>query len=106
MAAAAKQARISAMSELTLADRVVIPDAVVSRELEGETVVLNLETGIYFGLDEVATEMWKALQSAASLQDACDALRDAYDVDAAVLRDDLVRLVNEMAAKGLVQSAP
>ncbi|MCU1383747.1 MAG: Coenzyme synthesis protein (PqqD) [Acidobacteria bacterium] len=93
------------MIDLTLTDRVVIPDAVVSRELEGETVVLNLETGIYFGLDEVATEIWKALQSGGSLQEACDALHGAYDVDPLVLRDDLLHLVNQMAAKGLVQAA-
>lgn len=94
------------MTELTLTDRIVIPDAVVSRELDGETVLLNLETGIYFGLDAVATDMWKALQPDRSLQDACDALLGAYEVDAAVLRDDLLRLVNQMAAKGLVQAAP
>lgn len=94
------------MTELTLTDRIVVPDAVVSRELEGETVLLNLETGIYFGLDAVATDVWKALRSSRSLQGACDALLGAYDVSAPVLSDDLLRLVNQMAAKGLVQAVP
>src|SRR5215468_1243373 len=38
------------MAELGMNDRIAIPDAVIARELEGETVVLNLETGVYFGL--------------------------------------------------------
>ena len=94
------------MTELTLTDRVVVPEAVVSRELDGETVLLNLESGIYFGLDAVATEMWKALQPGCSLLDACSTLLAVYDVDPAVLRGDLLRLVNEMAAKGLLRTEP
>ena len=52
------------MPDCTLTDRLVVTDGVVSRELDGETVVLNLETGIYFGLDAVATDMWRAIQGA------------------------------------------
>ena len=92
------------MRELTLTDRVVVPEAVVSRELDGETVVLNLETGIYFGLDPVATDIWRALQTDGTLQGALDTVRGQYDVAPDVLRDDLLRLVNSMATKGLLQA--
>ena len=44
--------------------------AVVARELDGETVLLNLDTGIYFGLDAVATDMWRAMLESASLAEA------------------------------------
>jgi hypothetical protein len=93
------------MRELSLADRVTVPEAVVSRELDGETVVLNLETGIYFGLDAVATDIWRVVQAGGLLQEAFDSLRGQYEVDAGVLRDDLLRMVNQMAVKGLVQAA-
>src|ERR1019366_2676933 len=91
------------MKELTLADRPVVPDVVISRELDGETVLLNLETGIYFGLDSVGSDMWRAIKTAGALSDAVDAVRAQYDVDAATLGDDLLRLANDMLAKGLLR---
>ena len=90
------------MDELTLGDRVIVPDAVISRELEGETVVLNLETGVYFGLDGVGTDIWNALQSGGRIEDAFNALLGQYEVQSATLRDDLLRFVNQLAAKGLL----
>ena len=95
---------ILAMSQLGLADSVAIPDAVVSRDLGGETVILNLETGIYFDLDGVATDIWQALQDTGSLNDAYQKVLAMYEVDAAVLTVDFLRLVNQMAAKGLLQA--
>lgn len=91
------------MSELTLNDRLSIPDAVVSRDLGGETVVLNLETGIYFDLDGVATDAWQALQRSSSLQDVYEELLGSYDVEPARLSADLIRLFEQMLGKGLIQ---
>lgn len=96
-------AKIWPMSELTLNDRISIPDVVVSRDLGGETVVLNLETGIYFDLDGVATDAWQALQRSPSLRDVHQQLLDSYDVDPAQLSADLLRLVDQMLSKGLVR---
>ena len=94
------------MPQLGLNDTVAIPDAVVSRDLGGETVILNLETGIYFDLDGVATDIWQALQATASLREVYEKMLGMYEVDPAILSDDLLKLINQMAAKGLVQSAP
>jgi len=93
------------MADLTLSDRVVIPESVVFRDLGGETVVLNLETGLYFGLDEVGTEVWNDLRGGSTLQQSFDRLRGEYDVPADTLRSDILRFVNHMASKGLVQPA-
>lgn len=91
------------MAELTLNDRVQIPEIIVSRDLGGETVVLNLETGMYFDLDGVATDVWQAIQASASLQAVYDRLLASYEVDPTVLSDDLLRLVNQMVNKGLLR---
>ncbi len=95
---------MSGMIELTLDDRVVVPEAVISRELDGETVVLNLETGVYFGLDGVATDIWNALQGAGRIEDAFDSLLSQYDVQPAALKDDLLSFVNQLASKGLLNA--
>ena len=93
------------MKELTLADHVVVADAVMSRELDNETVLLDLDTGIYFGLDPVATDMWRAIQSTGALQDVYEAVCAQYEAEPAVLQSDLLHFVNQMLAKGLLQAA-
>ena len=91
------------MAEPSLTDRVSVPDTVVSRELDGETVLLNLDTGIYFGLDAVATDMWRAMLESASLADASERVGAHYDVQPDVVRDDLLQLAKQLLAKGLLQ---
>lgn len=93
------------MPELTLTDRVIVPDGVMAREIDGETVILNLDTGTYFGLDAVGTEIWRAIKTHGLLQEVFASLELEYDVDAATLRADLLQLVNQMCEKGLLQTA-
>src|SRR5262249_835428 len=93
------------MPQVTLTDRLVVPEAVVSRELDGEMVLLNLDSGVYFGLGEVGTAMWRAVHGTGALGDALDSILAQYDVERDVLRDDLLRLVDEMCGKGLLQRA-
>ena len=90
---------------LTLDDRASVPDGVVSRELDGEMVLLNLETGIYFGLDAVGTDMWRAIRESPTLGDALAAVRRQYDVDEATIRADFLQLADQLVAKGLLQRA-
>ena len=87
----------------SLTDRATVPDGVVTRELDGEMVLLNLETGMYFGLDGVGTDMWKAIREAGTLGDALTAVRRQYDVDEATIRTDFLQLADQLLAKGLLQ---
>jgi hypothetical protein len=94
------------MMDMTLDDSVVVPPAVLSREVNGETVLLNLDSGVYFGLDEVGTDIWRLLQSGATLAQTADELVSSYEVERPVLEADLLRLVDELAAKGLIKVLP
>jgi hypothetical protein len=82
--------------------RVAIGEDVIARELEGETVLLNLETGIYFGLDQVGTRIWKLLGAGRPLRTILDTLMAEYDVEREALQGDLVRFIAQLEAKGLV----
>ena len=86
--------------------RIEIPDGVLVRELQGEAVLLNLDSECYFGLDEVGTRMWQALASAQTTAGACEALVAEYDVEPETLRADLDHLVGQLAQAGLVRVAP
>ena len=82
--------------------RVARHDKVLVRELGGEAVLLNLESESYFGLDEVGARMYAALTASDSIESACRALFDEFDVEEAELRTDLAAFVQELAGAGLV----
>jgi len=92
--------------ELSLRDSLAVAPDVVFRELDGEAVILNLESGIYFGLDQVGTRIWQLIQEHGSLQKVFETMCDEYDVGSDTLERDLLQLVDELYAKGLVRASP
>jgi hypothetical protein len=83
--------------------QVGVSPGVLVRELEGESVLLNLSTESYFGLDEVGTRMWAALLEAPSIQAAYEQLLAEYDVDPGQLQSDLCQLIERLRAEGLIE---
>ena len=75
---------------------------VVVRELDGEAVLLDLAHGTYFGLDEVGTRVWQLLTEHMRLESVFAAMLEEYDVAPATLERDLIDLVGELTANGLL----
>jgi hypothetical protein len=86
-----------------LTARVTVPADVLFRDLDGESVILNLQTESYFGLDEVGTRMWALLTASDTVQAALDALLEEYETDAGTLRKDLEELIGKLADQGLLE---
>jgi hypothetical protein len=82
--------------------RIEISPSVIYRDVSGEIVLLNLQSGVYYGLDPVGSRMWQLLMEQRPLDDVCSVMLEEYDVAAEVLRADLSRLVDELSSKGLV----
>ena len=89
--------------DLTLRDSIAVANDVLFRELDGEAVLLNLKTGIYFGLNGVATRMWELIAQRGSLARVLDALADEYDVEPRVLETDLLDLGRQLCDSGLCE---
>ena len=87
---------------ITLDTRIRIRPDVVSRDLEGEAVILNLTTGVYFGLDPAGTVVWQALARDPALSGALAALLAEYDVTPERGERDLLRLVAALRENELV----
>ena len=88
---------------LVFSARLAVPAHVLVRQVENESVLLNLTSERYFGLDEVGTRMWAALTSSPSIQAAYDTLIAEYDVEDARLRQNLEELVERLVANGLLE---
>lgn len=87
---------------VNFSQRMYVPEAVLFRELEGEAVILNLESEAYYGLDEVGTRMWEVLSTSTTLEGAFEQLLSEYDVEPTTLRTDLQEFVDQLATHGLV----
>lgn len=82
--------------------KVSIPEGVLVREMAGESVLLNLNTESYFGLDAMGTRMWAVLTTSASVEDAHKTLLDEFDVQAQQLTTDLDAFINKLVGLGLL----
>lgn len=87
---------------ISLQQKVTISSEVLSQEVDGETVLLDLESESYFGLDEVGTRIWQLLNEGSNLQTVFDILLGEYDVDEKQLEKDIQDHVARLVEAGLV----
>ena len=83
--------------------RVTSPKHVLVRTFENESVLLNLDSESYHGLDDVGTRMWEALTSSENIEAAYQKLLADYEVDTSQLRQDLDDFVAKMVQRGLLE---
>lgn len=80
------------------------PEQLSSRLSEEETVILQLDSGEYFGLDEVGALLWDRLQQPTTPADLLRAVCDTYAVDEAQAQTDLFAFLETLREAGLLQS--
>jgi Coenzyme PQQ synthesis protein D (PqqD) len=96
------------MSAITLSERsrIVVSKDQVSSDLAGETAILNLKNGVYYGLDPVGSRIWSLVQEPTTFAEIRDALLGHYDVEKVTLESDIRDLLNQLAEHGLVEIQP
>ena len=75
----------------------------ISCDLSGEAAILNLNNGIYYGLDPVGAHIWKLIQEPTSVEAVRDSLLDQYEVAPERCERDLLELLEEFATNGLIE---
>jgi hypothetical protein len=88
---------------LILTQRVSVPDNVLMRELDGESVILDLASENYYGLDDIGTRMWQLLVSSDSVLEAYNTLLLEYEVAPQQLQRDIEDLVNQLVENELLR---
>jgi Coenzyme PQQ synthesis protein D (PqqD) len=85
---------------------VASPDQVsadVSPDLSGDVVILHLKEGIYYELNETGARIWELIQQPCYLGTVLDTLLAEYEADAQQCEADLLALVEDMVARGLIE---
>jgi len=79
-----------------------ISSEVLTQEVGGETVILDLKTESYFGLDEVGTRIWQLLQQGKDTQNITETMLDEYDVEEKQLEKDIQNLLTKLNEAGII----
>jgi hypothetical protein len=90
--------------KIDFSTRFAIPARVLFRELAGEAVLLQTESGLYFGLDEIGTRIWSLLQQHGELGRVYEQMLEEFAVSPERLREDLLQFVATLTARGLLEA--
>jgi hypothetical protein len=83
--------------------RPTVPEHVVERAFQGESVVLNLKSGQYHGLNAVGVRMFESLRTAPTVGDAVASLSEEFGQPREMIERDLTVLVGQLSSRGLVE---
>jgi len=87
---------------MDLRTKVTFSESVFAQEVDGEMVLLDMNSENYFGLDAVGTDIWQAMQEKETLQEVLNVLLDQYEVEEEVLKKDLLNFVDKLQESGLI----
>jgi hypothetical protein len=85
------------------ADIVCVRAGVTARDFDGEWVLLDLEGGNYFGLDEIGGHIWRDLLEGRTPKEIATRLAATYAETEAVILEDVLQLADELVERGLAK---
>lgn len=91
------------MSELDAATLVSRVDGHLQAEVNGEVVLMNIDRGSYYGLDDIGSDIWQRLATPVSFATLCSELAKTYDAPIAVIEKDVKELLRTLEGEGLVR---
>ena len=87
---------------MDLETKPTIPPQVMSRVVGDDTVLLDLESGMYFGVDGVAKQIWESISEGRSLGETAEVIASEYEVDEAQAQADVLKFITDLAERGLL----
>lgn len=74
----------------------------LSEEVEGATIMTNIASGYYYGMENIARRIWQILGQHTRVADLCVALTATYEVEPSTCEKDVLEFLNVLEAEGLV----
>jgi hypothetical protein len=90
------------MALLSTRTRLAIPDHVITRAVGGSTVILDVQSGRSFTLDDIGSRVWALLEETGSIAGAVETLSNEFAADRAQIEGDVLALVQRLADGSLV----
>lgn len=83
-----------------------VPDGVLFNDVAGEAVLLNLDTGQYYALNQAGARLWHLLLEHRRLEPVLERMLAEYEVAPEQLRDDVDALLEELLERRLLVRTP
>jgi hypothetical protein len=95
----------SADASAAIADATVISrsPSVLTAEVDGEIVMMSIEHGRYYGLDDIGSDIWRRIEPPCSFAELIDRLAADYDAERTTIAADVQALLGRMAAQDVVR---
>ena len=87
---------------MNLEMKLTIPQQVIFRQMGDEMVLLDLESGLYFGVDGVGQRIWEAFAEGRNVEEAVAVVVAEYEVEAAQAQADVIAFVRNLVDRGLL----
>ena len=87
---------------IRLDDTIVVNEDLMVADLDGEMVLLNTQSGTYFGLNEVGSRIWELASEPKMIKDILHTLVDEYSVDQTQLEGDVLHFINSLSQRSLI----
>jgi len=91
--------RLAPLSHASLIGRT---DGLIQAEVDKETILMSIESGVCYGLNHTGSRIWALLAEPMRIGDICSALIAEYEVEANVCEDQVIDLLEEMRAENLI----
>ncbi len=88
---------------MNLNQTATISDEVIFQVVDDESVLLDLASENYLGLDEVGTRIWGLIDGGETMRSVVAILLDEYDIDEDTLVRDLENLLGDLQTQGLIK---
>jgi Coenzyme PQQ synthesis protein D (PqqD) len=82
---------------------VVVAKEQISSDLDGESIILNIKSGVYYGLNAVGANIWNLIQQPKTISEIQDALLTKYEVEPEQCDRDLLAMLQELETEGLIE---
>jgi len=92
-----------AKESISTSSKIVVSQDQVSCDLSGEAAILNLKSGIYFGLNTVGASIWKLIQEPRSVKEIQAAIQEEYEVEPDQCERDVLELLQELSNHELIK---
>lgn len=86
-----------------MTQRVMRSTTVVWNVIDGEAVLLNTETGLYFGMNKTATALWSILDTPKTVEEVIQAMARLFPVDKATIATDVAEVMTTLESKRLIE---
>jgi len=89
---------------ISLSDQVVINNgAVLTTEIDNEIVMMDIDNGSYYNLDDIGTEIWRRLAVPLTVEKLCRDLEALYEASSSVIERDVLSLLTRLEEKRLIR---